>query len=369
MRSNSKNVRDGVIIAILILIITLFHYRTDISFPYFHDIYKILYYIPIILSAFRFGVRGGVLVAVGVTIIYTPHVMQDWADHPMMITNRFAEMVMYIAVAFLTGKLVENERKERRRYEQAATELSRAYEQLQQRTENLAEVEEQLRAAERLATLGELTASLAHEVRNPLAAIKGTAEILRDDYPLNGKNQDFFDLLINDVDRIEKVIDNYLGQVRVSSSQNTIFDAGSAARTVAQILQAKVRKESKRLDLQMPESAMPVRGDEVKFKQVLINLLLNAFAAVEAGGKIEFALRIQEDQQVNVVIRDDGRGIAPEEMQKIFKPFYTTRKDGTGLGLSIARRIAEEYGWHLDLESTPGEGTTARLTIALTKAV
>lgn len=369
MKFFSSNIRDAIGITGLILVISVLHYSTDVSFDYFHDLYKILYYIPIILAAFRFGAGGGIVAAIAISVIYTPHVLEDWTGHPRIMINRFVEMVIFVAVATITGKLVENERRERRRYETVASELQETLERLQQQSLQLTEVEEQLRVAERLATLGELTASLAHEVRNPLAAIKGTVEILRDDYPQNGKNHEFFDLLINDVERINKVISNYMGQVVSARSEGELFDLVVAARTVAQILQAKARKERKHLHADLPEKQIEVRGDEIKFRQIILNLLMNAFAATESGGNVH--LQIDEsgndgpDACIMIVIRDDGSGIPENVRARIFKPFYTTRADGTGLGLPIAKRIAEEYGWRLEIDSEVGRGTVARVILPI----
>ncbi|MDQ7065885.1 MAG: ATP-binding protein [candidate division KSB1 bacterium] len=373
MKLTRQDKRDALGIAGLIAIISVLHYSTDIALAYFHDIYKILYYIPIILAAFRFGVRGGLIASISISIIYTPHVTSDWSEHFEVIVNRFVEMVIFNVVAFITGKLVESERAERFRYERVARELQASYEKLQRQSEQLAEVEEQLRLADRLAILGELTASLAHEVRNPLGAIKGAAEILRDDYPQGGKNREFVELLIRDVDRINEVIENYLSLAGASArKKHERFDVARATRTVAQILQAKARKEKKHLHAGIPGEAVWVTGDENQYRQVVLNLLLNAFAAVPAGGHINVLLAVDREtsQQpvVELTIKDDGVGIDPEVLEEVFKPFFTTRQTGTGLGLPISKRIADSYGWELSLESEPGKGTTARLVIPLMRA-
>ncbi|MFQ5631622.1 MAG: nitrogen regulation protein NR(II), partial [bacterium] len=273
----------------------------------------------------------------------------------------------FLSVAFITGKLVEKEHHERDRHKKTAQGLRVAYEKLQKHSEYLAEVEEQLRVAERLATLGELTACLAHEVRNPLAAIKGTAEILRDDYPQNGKSLEFLDLLTSDVERIEKVINNYLGQLVSSRHQHGRFEAVRATEAVAHILQSKAKKEKKSLITHLSIPPVLVKGDEIKFRQVILNLLLNAFAATSASDRIHLKMQAKNADtpsgELEIIIRDTGCGIKKSELAKIFKLFYTTREDGTGLGLPIAKRIAEEYGWQLNIQSKEGEGTTATLIL------
>ena len=284
-----------------------------------------------------------------------------------MITNRFVEMIIFNVIGFITGKLVEKERTERYRYENAAGELQVSYDKLQKQSELLAEVEEQLRIADRLATLGELTASLAHEVRNPLAAIKGSAEILRDEYTPGSKNREFAELLISDVDRINKVIENYLGLVSPNKKPHATFDLVAATRTIVQILQAKARKEKKHLSADLPKIPVFIKGDEIKFRQVILNLLLNAFSATQEYGLIRVDVQIHRQDDGSrcaaVAVQDTGCGIAEQDLQKVFKPFYTTREGGTGLGLPISQRIAQEYGWKLEIESQVDEGTTAKLSI------
>ncbi|MFQ5627912.1 MAG: sensor histidine kinase [bacterium] len=371
MQLFSEKARDAFAIGVAIAIISFLHYSTDIAFAYFHDIYKVLYYIPIILAAFRFGVKGGLMTAILISLVYTPHVTEDWTEHPDVMVNRFVEMIVFISVAFITGKLVEKEHKERDLHKKTAQELRVAYEKLQKHSEYLAEVEEQLRTAERLATLGELTACLAHEVRNPLAAIKGTTEILRDDYPQNGKNQEFFDLLTGDVERIEQVISNYLGQVVSPKKQHEQFETVRATEAVAHILLSKARKDEKALKTDLPMPPLFVKGDEIKFRQIILNFLLNALAATKAGDEILLEMKAKSTSaaspKLTICIKDTGCGIKKSELANIFKPFYTTREDGTGLGLPIAKRIAEEYGWNLSIKSIEGEGTTAKLTLPVLK--
>lgn len=363
----SASLRAITIIVVLVGVISVLHYSTNIELHYFHELYKVLYYLPIIFAAVQFGVRGGLAVSFVVTIIYIPHVVFDWTGHPYIVLNRFAEMVVFNLVAFIAGRLVEKEKAERRRYERAAQELKESYEKLQRQAEQLTVIEEKLRSAERMATVGELAANLAHEVRNPLAAIKGAAEILRNDYPKNGRNREFVELLIRDVERMNQVIEGYLGFVRPIPGRRATFDAIAAARSTVQMLQAKARIEKKKLLCEADIDRAVVAGDETKYRQVLLNLFLNAFAAVAVGGTIR--LRCREDPSAAghllVCIQDTGVGIPRDVMPHIFKPFYSTKSEGTGLGLAIAQRITKEFQWGLSIDSKPGEGTTATLRIPM----
>lgn len=354
-------------LGVLIALISVLHYGTTTSKSYFHEIYKVLYYIPIILAAFRFGIRGGLAASLVISLIYAPHVIFQWQGDLDHNISRFLEIVLYNTVAYITGRLVEGEHRERQRYERAAAELSESYLKLQRQSETLAEVEEQLRRADRLAVMGELAASLAHEVRNPLGSIRGAVEILQDDYPEENPNYEFLMILIKEVDRLNQVIENYLSLARPKITSLNEFGLRDAVFSVVGILSPKARRDRIDLDCRLPNQPITIKGDENKFRQVLLNLLLNSMAAMENGGRIAIDTHVEEGHRPTLVlsISDTGKGIPEEQMEHIFKPFYTTRDGGTGLGLPITKRIADQYKWGLRLQSKPNEGTTAILRIPL----
>jgi signal transduction histidine kinase len=356
-------------LAALIVTISVLHYTTGTSKGYFHEIYKVLYYIPIILSAFQFGIPGGLTTSLIISVIYLPHVIFQWQGDLDHNVSRFLEIVLYNVVAYITGRLVEGERSERKRYEQAAEELRESYEKLKRQSETLAEIEEQLRHADRLAVMGELAATLAHEVRNPLGSIRGAVEILQDDYPRENPNYEFLQILIKEVDRLNQVIENYLSLARSKAPTIHEFGLRDAVLSVVNIISAKARKESVDIQCRFPDHPVTVKADENKFRQVLLNLLLNALAAIDGTGHITIDSRIvpeaNSQRELEITVSDTGKGIPASVMEEIFKPFYTTREGGTGLGLPITKRIADEYGWDLRLQSKEGEGTHAILRIPL----
>jgi glucose-6-phosphate-specific signal transduction histidine kinase len=163
-----ENRKRLLILASLIAILSVLHYTTDASADYFHEFYKLLYYVPIILGAFHFGVRGGLIVSGIVSAIYLPHVLVQWHGTGFDVVHRILEVVVFNTVAYIVGRLAEGERNQRVEVEKMALALEESYTKLKQQSEMLSEVEEQLRHSERLSVMGELAASLAHEVRNPL---------------------------------------------------------------------------------------------------------------------------------------------------------------------------------------------------------
>ncbi len=366
---NPESSKPLIILVSLIVIISALHYSTDPSSDYFHEVYKLLYYIPIILAAFHFGIRGGLVASLAISVIYLPHVIFQWRGTDFEFAHRLLEIIVFNIIAYIVGRLAEGERKQRKQYEKSALELEKSYEKLKQKSEMLSEVEQQLRHSERLSVMGELAASLAHEVRNPLGSIKGAVEILQDDYPNDNKNYRFLKILIKEVNRLNHVIENFLGLARRKSSEIDEMSLQDKVNSVIQILSATARKEGVTIDCHLPQEPIYIKADENKFRQVLLNLLLNALAASNGGGRITIDSRIQKHESapiiLNLIVSDTGNGIPESELETIFKPFYTTREHGTGLGLPITKRITEEYNWTLQVESKVGEGTQITIGIPL----
>ncbi len=160
-----------------IVIISGFHYYTSTGYHSFHDIYRRLYYIPIIFSAFLYGVRGALLCSVCISLIYAPHAFWHAAHlDPASTLEKGLEILLYNVVAIVTGILAAREKQEKERHQHTAIALERSLTELK-------DMERELLRAEKLSAIGQLSAGLAHEIRNPLSSIKGTVEILAADYP------------------------------------------------------------------------------------------------------------------------------------------------------------------------------------------
>lgn len=361
--------RHIAILVALIGIITILHYSTSVAMGYFHELYKTLYYIPIILAAFHFGIRGGLIAALSISVLYLPHILFQWRGNTEEFVRRLLEIGLYNVAAYIVGRLSEGERSERNKYEQVARELQESYEKLKRQSETLTEVEEQLRHSDRLSVLGELAASLAHEVRNPLGSIKGAVEILQDDYQKEHPNYKFLQILLREVDRLNQVIENFLSLARSRPSQVGEVNVKDAVISMINVVSAKARKEKIEINSHFPSKSLHIKADETRFRQVLLNLLLNSMAAMNGEGRIDITARVRNEeparQILELVVSDTGSGIHEGEIEKIFKPFFTTKEQGTGLGLPITKRIIDEYDWDLHIDSRIGEGTQVIIAIPL----
>lgn len=229
--------------------------------------------------------------------------------------------------------------------------------------------EEQERLRERLVALGQMAASLAHEIRNPLASIDVTATLLK--RRLSGRDEDLKGLvkkITDEVERLNRTVTQGLEFARVLCLERVRQDLlpllqAALAETVA-------RFSGNQVEVQwvVPDDLAPLPVDGNLFRQVFVNLFLNAFEAMEGRGRLVIEIRqiCRSDHRplfLEVVIADDGPGISPEVRDKIFHPFVTTKKGGSGIGLAMARKIVESHHGLIDVQSTPGTGTVFRVRI------
>src|SRR5215469_4602355 len=220
----------------------------------------------------------------------------------------------------------------------------------------------QMSRAEHFATLGELAAGLAHEIRNPLAGIAGVLDIVSRDLPPTSVAREVINDAKQEAVQINRILTELLDTARPKAPQFRVTDiAGTAEHAVLFARQQAVTKRI-HIEFEVKDALPPVEHDPNQINQVLLNLLLNAIQSMDNPGTIRVTLEF-EDDAVAIVVADEGKGIAPEHLPNLFRPFFTTKGHGTGLGLSLARRMVESHGGTITVESKPGEG--ARFTVLL----
>ena len=342
--------RRSAWVAGLLLLITIGHYATSMQHEGVHDLLQRLYYLPIILAGLWFGVRGGLVTAVAATVLYLPHVFMQWGGLRPENVTRFLEVVLFGVVGFITGLLAD-------RLRDALEGQRRAYDSLREQSSQLLRAEGQLGRAERLAALGELSAELAHEIKNPLGSVKGAAEIFRDRLKPADPLHEFALILCKETDRLEAVVESCLAMARRKDAPEEPGDATLAAREVLALAQEQARLAGVTITLEAPEGLPRVRAAQGSLQQVFLNLVLNAIQAMPAGGALTIT-GARREKAVRWTFADTGRGIAAEDREQIFQPFFTQREHGTGLGLAISRRLVAGAGGTLSVESVPGQGAT-----------
>ncbi len=222
---------------------------------------------------------------------------------------------------------------------------------------SMKKAEERLTLAERLSSLGELTAGVAHELRNPLAGIKINTQVLARQKDLSETDRRVVEGTLEGIGKIQKIVDDMLYFARPKPAHFQEEDINEVIEKSLAILQAKFRKSNVSPIWEKGEKPPRVRIDIHQIQQVLINLMLNAIQAMEKGGTLTLRTFPENPSGVAVEIRDTGVGIPAANLKKIFDPFFTTKSEGTGLGLSISLKILDNHRASLDVESEEGEGS------------
>jgi signal transduction histidine kinase len=221
---------------------------------------------------------------------------------------------------------------------------------------------------EAAAAIGSFAASLAHEVRNPLSAVRLDLERAREEVTDGDRVATLLDRALQQIDRLDATVSGSLRIARSGNVPMTTLDIRDPIDAAVAAAQPHFAERDARLEQSLPPDPLMVHGNGAALEQLLLNLLLNAAAALPAQGSAAVSARLLDDV-VEITVRDDGRGIAPDELERVFDPFYTTREEGTGLGLTIVRRIADAHGAELSVESEPGLGTTIRLGMPRTVSI
>jgi signal transduction histidine kinase len=346
------------ILFICVIGISMLHYLTPLNLPYLHDIYQRLYYLPIIMSALWYGFRGGLTCAVLVSIVYAPHLLFQWGGHLTMEMEKYLEILLYNIVGGITGLLSQKERERRAELQETASRLDESYKDLQAQSERIIAVEEKLRRSEKLSTLGEMAAVLAHEIRNPLGSIRGTAEILRDDFKPGDPKHEFIEIQIKETERLNRVVEDFLQMARPQPVDMQLCPIHEELETIVTLVSHEARERQIKLVMKPPIVPVIIKADGEKLRQAFLNIVINALQATPPGGSVIISTKVYQTALCEIRFRDTGQGIDAESQAKIFEPFFTTKPDGTGLGLAITRKIIESHKGTLLVESEPGRGTT-----------
>jgi signal transduction histidine kinase len=240
-------------------------------------------------------------------------------------------------------------------------ELGRQFNQMvEQLGENQREIERlhqlEMARAEHLATIGELAAGLAHEIRNPLAGIAGVMDVVGKELPKDSASRQVLPDVLGEIQHIQKILNDLLAYAR---PRPPVFHDADLNETVEQAIalaREQVRTKPIQIAFSREDGAFKVFHDPVQIQQVVLNLALNAIQAITGEGKVEVKIERKEKQAV-IRVKDTGRGISEESAGKIFKPFFTTRKEGTGLGLSLAKGVVDAHEGRIEVMSEMGKGS------------
>jgi two-component system NtrC family sensor kinase len=227
---------------------------------------------------------------------------------------------------------------------------------------------DQMTRADRLASIGEMAAGIAHEIKNPLAGIAGVIQVLRKEHAVGDEKRVILDEVLVQVERMDKAVRNLLSFARPPEPKLTPADINELISRLLNFLAPQFSRKLITVDRKLTKGLPWLTLDPDLMQQALINIALNAIQAMPEGGKFVVETRSVERDghnsgSIEVLCSDTGKGISLENLSKIFNPFYTTRQQGTGLGLSITQRIIEQHGGEISVMSSPEKGTTFTISI------
>lgn len=333
------------------------HYFTSPSLILWHELFQRLYYLPIIYAAIFFGWRGGLLASVCSALCYIPHILMAWHHMPEYAMNQYAEIIVFFLVGTVTGVLADRGRKQRMELQVTSEELAKVNRELKDSFE-------QIKRADRLSAIGQLSASLAHEIRNPLASIDGAANLIESAQTSEEMRKGSLAIIHKEIQRLNRLLTNLLDFARPRQPE---FQAVDPARLIESIIGlAGHSAEQKGITLRKDVSASvpSFECDPEQIKQVVLNLTINAVQAMTGPGDVVLSAH-QRNSSVVISVRDHGPGVDEENMDKIFNPFFTTKDTGTGLGLSVVYQIVTQHGGLVRPEQNPDGGMTFSVILPL----
>lgn len=343
----------------VIVAISIAHYATDPARIWWHVVYQDLCYGPILVAAYWFGVPGGVATAVVAGLGTSLHFHQEWAGNTPFIVSQYGQAVAFVIAGTVGGVLATAERRATRRHQQALAAVEAAHTELRRS-------HEQLLRADRLSSIGEIAAGLTHEIGNPLAGVKGALEIITARAADGTPEREFSTLASREIARLEGLIEEFLRFARPHEPRRSDVNILDVLDRVVSLISREAADRGVSIRVNRTE-VPPVSVDLEQMVQMFINIVLNAVQVSPPGARVEIAPSTG-DGMLAVEVRDEGPGIRPEHLDKIFDPFFSTRKRGTGLGLSISNRIVQSHGGRIEVQQ-PGHGTVIRVLVPLGPAV
>jgi len=225
---------------------------------------------------------------------------------------------------------------------------------------------ERLRARDRFVSLGEMAAGLAHEIRNPLAAIRGAVAVLQQ--PSDAKGAELWTVIIEEIARLNRVVESFLDYARPATRRATIRDVGAFVKSCVEAVSRSKGRAGVALSLDIEAGLLPLHADADQLERVVVNVVQNAYEALEGDGRVGVTVRRAQgtgpyDTWLEIAVEDDGPGMNDTTLERAFIPFYTTKEQGTGLGLALCERLIRAQGGTIQLRSRPGEGTSVLIRL------
>jgi signal transduction histidine kinase len=343
----------------MILSISGLHFLLDVRLFMWQNILHHLYVVPIVYAALRFGWRGGLIATTAASLSYIPHVLATHATQPFpgYLLSKSMALVEFFLAAAVIGVLSEKDRRHRLTLEQTTKHLSRVYYELQGSFARM-------KRSERLYAAGQLSAGLAHEIRNPIASIAGAAGILQRNSDSGHRRQECLEIISKECSRLNRLLTSFLDFAKPRPPMFQTVGVESLLDSVIELAVHAVGRQPIAIRKNLGPDLPQLECDAEQIKQVLLNLIINAIQEMSQGGEIAVSVQAQ-DAAVVISVHDQGCGISPENLGRLFDPFFTTKETGTGLGLPVAHQIVAQHGGSLWADPNPDRGMTFSFRLPL----
>lgn len=348
----------------LVVLIGVLHAVTPGYMIFYHDTYRRLSYFPIAIGAVFFGLKGGVFFAVTSCLSFIPHLLMFWVRGPEAYYSELSEIVFYLAAGIIIGFISSREHRLREKYKRLSEQLQSSYKRLHEQASQLVKAEKQLGQSRELSMLGQVSANLAHEIKNPLASIKGAAEILSEEVDQEHPKFEFIEIMRNEISRLNKSVENVLeyGRGRQMQQKVSLEFLDTILNRVVVMMESSIREKDIQVVVKDVPGPEPFRVEGETMTQVLVNILANAIDAVDHDGQIVIRVSQKEDRCV-VHVSDNGPGIDDDLKDKVFHSFVTYKEGGTGIGLSISRKMVESMGGTISIGDSSLGGTKVMISL------
>ncbi len=323
--------RLAALIVVIILIVTYLHYSTTPSIHALHDIYKEMHYVPILLSALFFGLRGAVLAFSFIVILYLPYMVINWTGNPAIETDKILHLLLQGLFAFLAGFFVDRDRENTLRAEKDRY----------------------------LAGLGQAAAAIVHDIRNPIITILGFTKRLEEG---KGQQETALRAIRESAMTMQNIVHDVLDFSKPIDLKLKEEDIRDSVKRACDLCKTKAQEAGVSLEVELAGDSLPAEVDAAHLERAVVNLVNNAVDA-SSKGQIIVVKVAPEKRGLTVRIRDSGVGMDKETIENIFTPFYTKKSSGTGLGMPIVQKIVEGHKGRIDISSRPGHGTEITIEI------
>jgi len=300
------------------------------------------YSLPVAVAAFGDGWRGGLAAAILSLIVMAVGPAGGSVPHVA------ANSITLVCLGLLVGLVIDRERRQRSHFQKTAEQLSSVYQRVQANFEGMKRIE-------RLSAVGQLSAGLAHEIRNPLASIAGAASILQRNENLDSKHAKCIEIITHECQRLDDLLTNFLNFARPRPPRLRRIDLDATLDNVLALGNHGIRGKTVHCVKHVSAGLPLVECDPEQLEQVLLNLMINAIEASPDGETVTISAA-EEEGKVAIRVIDNGVGVAPANVDRLFDPFFTTKEHGTGLGLPVAHQIMTQMGGMLMAQRNAGKG-------------